>query len=239
MSLKGEKAGELLLAITRCPALAEARDSRSHRCSTIVRSQCADGYHVPEPWSGHIDTAPILFLSSNPSLNEHERFPTSDWSADDTTDYFMRRFDEDAGHIDRKKYNSVRFWTSVRARAREILGRDVTPGMDFALTEVVHCKSRQEEGVVEAMEFCAGKWLDAILSHAGARVIVVLGKPAKETCLQQWKLGPNHSVHFDVVLGGRPRAVLFLPHPNAFERKTVKRHTSESELARLREVVRG
>jgi hypothetical protein len=38
----------------------------------------------------------------------------------------------------------------VRQRAIELLQRDVRPGVDYALTEIVHCKSKSENGVAEA-----------------------------------------------------------------------------------------
>ena len=54
---------ELLLAITRCPELGKARADSRHPCRSVVCAQGSDDYHVPEPWQGHIETAPILFIS--------------------------------------------------------------------------------------------------------------------------------------------------------------------------------
>ena len=229
-----EKSRDLLLRITRCPILVAARTDPSHPCSTIVSLQSGVERHVPEPWCGHIDTAPILFVSSNPSIFAAERFPTQSWSAADTADYFERRFDADAGYISPKTYNGVRFWSSVRARAREILGRDATPGIDFALTEVVHCKSRQEKGVAAAVDTCAGMWLGLILAQSEARVVVLLGKRAQMTFSKIWGLGLLQSAHFGIDLGGRDRAVVLLPHPNAFARKTVAARVGEDNLRQLR-----
>ncbi|WP_196524075.1 hypothetical protein [Nostoc commune] len=36
----------------------------------------------------------------------------------------------------------------VRQRAIELLERDVIPGIDYAITEIVHCKSENEIGLV-------------------------------------------------------------------------------------------
>ena len=231
---KDKESRDLLLRITRCPNLAAARKDALHPCSTIVSLQSGDEYHVPEPWCGHIDTAPILFVSSNPSISEVERFPTPSWSPEDTADFFERRFDVDAGHITPEAYNAVRFWSSVRARAREILGRDATPGIDFALTEVVHCKSRHENGVAAAMGTCAERWLYPVLAQSEARVVVLLGKLAQEACSKIWGLDVSQSAHFGVDLGGRERAVVLLPHPNAFARKTVAGRVNEYDLRKLR-----
>jgi hypothetical protein len=71
----------LLLEIARCPVVEYCLEQphRSHPCAEIVRSQGATeltDFQVPEPWSGPISTAPILFVSSNPSISKS--FPPSD-----------------------------------------------------------------------------------------------------------------------------------------------------------------
>ena len=236
MGAMDKESRNLLLGITRCPNLAAARTDPSRPCSTIVSLQSGDEYHVPEPWCGHIETAPILFVSSNPSISEVECFPTPSWSPEDTADFFERRFDFDAGHITPKAYNRVRYWSSVRARAREIFGRDATPGVDFALTEVVHCKSRQEKGVAAAMGTCAERWLSPVLAQSEALVVVLLGKRAQGAWSKIWGLDVLQSAHFGVDLGGRMRAVVLLPHPNAFEPKTVAARVSKDNLRRLHEL---
>jgi hypothetical protein len=71
------------LEITRCPIVQEClcTDDRGHPCTVVVRHQWPDipaaerrtrwfvEHQVPEPWVGHIDSAPLLYLSSNPSLS--------------------------------------------------------------------------------------------------------------------------------------------------------------------------
>ena len=133
---------KLLLAITRCPDLEEGQTNGSHPCATVVGVQAVANRKVPEPWSGHIEKAPILFVGSNPSIGDGDADPTSSWTEADTVSYFQRRFDRDAVWVPPSEFNKVKFWCSVRARAKELLGRDAVAGEDFALTEVVHCKSR-------------------------------------------------------------------------------------------------
>ena len=227
------KSDELLLSIARCPELATARTDRAHPCSKIAGVQPGGLYQVPEPWSGHIEKAPILFISSNPSINEDEYFPTPSWSQTDTIDYFRRRFDLDAGYVSPKAYNRVRFWTGIRARAKEILKRDAVPGQDFALTELVHCKSRREHGVREALPLCSKRWLEAIMEHSVSRIVILLGGLARDTCAQLWKLDRCEYVHFDISIAGCNRAVVILPHPNAYERKTIASRVPFAQLERL------
>lgn len=233
---------QLLLAITRCPELAKARRDESHPCSTIASIQPNLDYHVPEPWSGHVDTAPILFVSSNPSISESERYPTPLWDYTDTIDFFQRRFDPDAGYS-YVAFSRVRFWSSVKRRAEEITQRPAVPGKDFALTELVHCKSRGEHGVSPAFPTCSRMWLSRVMKQSGAKIIILLGRFARDAGVQHWRLDRHRSVHhrsvhFDVPIAGLNRAVLFLPHPNAFARKTVAGHTNQAERRRLRSLLR-
>ena len=225
---------ELLLRITRCPELAKARLPGNHPCSTIVSIQTGSNPQVPEPWSGRIDTALLLFISSNPSISDDERFPTRDWDAQATSDFFQKRFDPDAGYVDARSYNKVRFWTSVRARAKELFQREVVPGCDFAITEVVHCKSRGEAGVREALHLCSQRWLSSVLSQSSAPILILLGNHAKEACSQLWQLDSSRTVNFNVPVSGINRAVVALPHPNARRKRKIADHVDTASLARLR-----
>jgi hypothetical protein len=109
------------------------------------------------------------------------------------------------------------FWQAVRARASEILERGALPGDDYALTEVVHCKSEREQGVHDALELCVNRYLGRVLSVAGAPIIVVLGEIAKQAIAGHLGIPTPvaGTVHGPVKLGDRERLVAFLPHPNA------------------------
>ena len=227
---------ELLLAIAHCPELAKARAGAPISCSKIASVQPGDAYHVPEPWSGRIDTAPILFLSSNPSISENEDYPTPRWTDARTVDFFQRRFDRDAGYS-YEAFRKVRFWTSVRRRAEEIIGREAIPGKDFALTELVHCKSRGEQGVPEALPTCSERWLLPVMRRTAAKIVILLGSQARDACTLLWQLESRQSVHFDVPIAGQHRAIIILPHPNAFKKKTLEANTSASERQRLRSLL--
>jgi len=112
--------------------------------------------------------AAALFVSSNPSISEVEACPR--WSApDDLIDeFFTQRFG--GGRkvwIKQGRYGlrqdgtygrAVAFWSAIRQRAIELLERPVRPGHDDALTEVVHCKSKAEQGVRGALVECAGRY---------------------------------------------------------------------------------
>ena len=50
------------------------------------------GLQVPEPWSGDLEGAPILFLSSNPSISTAELYPRWKWPDEEIAGFFGRRF---------------------------------------------------------------------------------------------------------------------------------------------------
>jgi hypothetical protein len=135
---------ELSDEIVHCPIAYEIRSGRSqvsNPCSDLVNVQKGALFQFPEPWSGQIEIAPLLFISSNPSIDEHEDYPDETWSSSRTVDFFSNRFAPGSGWVKDGLYprqrdgswsnNWVRFWASARGRAREILQRKIEPGIDL------------------------------------------------------------------------------------------------------------
>lgn len=84
------------------------------------------------------------------------------------------------------------------------------PGRDYALTEIVHCKSPHEIGVAEAATTCTDMHMENVMSVAAARVIIAVG-----AFTHRWFLGPGAAVPdapIARVLGGRPRLIAFTAH---------------------------
>jgi hypothetical protein len=80
------------------------------------------------------------------------------------------------------------FWAAAPSRAAELLEKEralITPGLDFALTEVVPCKSRNGVGVKEAQEFRSERYFDQTLSVSAAKVLVGFGQSAKDIVVNQ------------------------------------------------------
>jgi len=131
----------------------------------------------------------------------------------------------------------VRFWASIRRRAAEIWNlphEQIRPGLDFAITEVVHCKSRQEEGVSQALDTCKKLHWDDTLRLASAKLIVVLGKVARDS----FNLAPpgaalrRHAAF-------QHKWVMTLPAPNARKvKKTVQAYYTREQLAIVRDELR-
>ncbi len=181
---------DLLLAITRCPNVVHIKTTgdRNHPCFAVVDAQpgSLDDFQVPEPWSGHLAEAPILFISSNPGIDKGGHLPMAT-EDDELTDIFDNAFKGDKpGRIadgvriirpDGAPGGVVAYWRSIRALAEEALGRQANPGFDYALTEVVHCKSDNEKGVGKALLTCADNWLEKVLKVSRARRERRLGLP--------------------------------------------------------------
>jgi hypothetical protein len=222
----------LLLEIFRCPIISDPHNpTYGGKCLKIVDFQQCSKFQYPEPWSGQIETAPILFISSNPSIGETENYPNNSWAENEIVDFFQNRFTSTKAWVKDGKYTLlrdgnysaewVRFWASARRRAQELLRRNPIPGMDFAITEVVHCKSLEEKGVSEALEFCSSRYLERILRISKAKIFVIYGGVARKAILTLSIFSPlcdadlhNASIG-PVSISSIPRMLCFLPHPNA------------------------
>ena len=133
-----------LLAIARCPVMAECldREHSIHPCTAIARFQWdsidavtriarwREAHQLPEPWVGRLAEAPILFVSSNPSIRgqitaEGLAAPTRDgltWDApdDEIVDRFENAFDKYM--VDGVRWigatRATRYWSSIKRKRR-------------------------------------------------------------------------------------------------------------------------
>lgn len=250
-----ESARKLLEEIARCSIACDIRSgSKAHQaCSTIVGLQTGDAFQLPEPWSGRIDTAPILFISSNPSIDPLEKYPDESWEAELIIDFFQNRFTSKVGWVNKGLYalrrdgsrtDWVRFWASARSRASEILGKEknaIVPGVDFALTEVVHCKSRNEVGVREAQDCCSNRYLTRVISVAAAEILVVFGEIAADAMRRRFGSSIEGVNGLCVAsMEGKTRVVAFLPHPNERgSKKSIEGSIGTSGLSLIRSHLKG
>jgi len=210
------KANEIFLAqrISSCSAVADALIDAKHPCHKVVNEQTKlidveIKRQRPEPWMGAIANADLLFVSSNPSINEDpyplgEVFPTYEWRESDAADFFVNRLDQESekvkvtfGSKDEPNFltlchdgqyrsgvsNSKRpqpTWKNTHDRAVELLGPTAHPDMNYAITEIVHCKSKDAKGVKEASSFCIEKWMEEIFRISPAKVVVLLGSKVRD-----------------------------------------------------------
>ena len=117
---------ELLLGIANCPNVARCLDQpgSGHACAKVVGAQRGfDGEHVlPEPWSGHLETAPILFVSSNPSISGGELAPRMGWSDEQMVDFYRYRFGDGSRGVDQKRNLGTESRWELWRELRSILG---------------------------------------------------------------------------------------------------------------------
>ena len=243
----------LLIEVARCPVVQSClggRDDR-HPCAAIVASQGSTSsaeHQVPEPWSGEIDKSPLLFISSNPSISDRDVFPTGDWPDECIVDFFTHRFgggqrqwikSGTKGLLRDGAYGrSTMFWAGIRQRAIELLQRDVVPGVDYALTEVVHCKSRSERGVAEASATCAARYLRRVVGATYAPIVIVLGARARQSVTSEFGIPSDAAIYGPTEIAGKPRIVAFLPHPNARAPRTFEACLADLELRTIRAFLR-
>jgi hypothetical protein len=160
--------------------------------------------HRPEAWTGDIVNAPILFLSSNPSFDSEENYPNWDlgeWPIEKIEKFSTRRFTSqiERGYgasdglpmkqIDRtigkngELLHKVTYWNWARNMVAYISGKEITEisaHSNYAMTEIVHCKSKNEKGVKQARLKCKETYLERILEVSKAKLIIVSGKHACE-----------------------------------------------------------
>ena len=244
---------KLLLEIARCQICEDCKtgkESPTHACQGVVGVQSdvpLEEHQVPEPWSGHLASAPILFVSSNPSISQHEDYPRWRWTDAEIADFFDHRFgggrkawvtDGARGLLaDGTRSGSVHFWAAVRNRAGDLLGRPAVPGVDYALVEVVRCKSTNERGVPEARKTCSDLYLRRTLEASGATVVVTLGEKARPTVESMFGGPPRHGVFGPTLLGDRHRYFASLGHPSSGDPKRWEKCTGLKAMLRLREAI--
>ena len=209
-----DDAAKLALEISSCNEVANSLSDASHPCHGVVSWQAKQwiptittiansDMHRPEAWTGDITKAPIIFLSSNPSFNKDENYPSWDlnkWPVEKVLDFALNRFSakqlrlygateygalknfdrtiELDGALSKKR---VRYWSWVRQLVSHILEKpedQVSAIDDYVMTEIVHCKSPHEEGVVSARKKCKDKYLERILALSPAELIFIVGKNA-------------------------------------------------------------
>ena len=60
------------------------------------------------------------------------------------------------------------------------MGEKCNPNENYALTEVVKCKSKAEAGVPKASTKCIDQWMQKVLEISSANLVVIIGAPARD-----------------------------------------------------------
>jgi hypothetical protein len=246
MTSTAKERDDLLLEIAHCKTMHDLLADRraEHSYARIVHDQRPrenGRTQLPEPWNGNLGAAPLLFVSSNPSISRQERCPETSWPLQDVSEFFYHRFgDSPAAPIqggcmvlnkDGSRSKAVPFLSWARGRAAEL---GVTrPGIDYALTEVVHCKSKKQVGVAAALSHCASTYTRSVLKASGAKVVVFVGAHAANAASELFELERTPAVQGPLPLCGKSRMVAFLPHPNSHLRCKFKTFCEEEDVGTL------
>jgi hypothetical protein len=259
---------KLAISIARCDLVSQAIGDSAHPCHKVVSFQKdSDDRHIPEPWFGNVSNAQVLFVASNPSIDqsagaEGENYPRAGWPDEKIGEWFVRRVDQtwdevpvtfrnpkfkdfnwrciDGEYRGAGKSNSPQTtWNNLHKVAEQLLGSEADPARNYALTEIVHCKSPMAIGVPEASSTCSEKWLPAIIHEAEkARCIVFLGANVRPWVRQKFagiapsdfgapvESGGSHVAIRDSFVGewsdadGTLRKIVFcfLPHPTSSQK---------------------
>lgn len=209
-------------------------------------------FHVPEPWNGKIDKAQAVFVGLNPGLDHDELFPrfgNRSWGIDLTAngtlqydvpnvyDFFENRFSKyadrslsDPNHFYIKLENGDYkkkvhgYWPRIHRIATALLSRPVVPGEDYALTEMILCKSvNTKGGVLNKYTRCdCSKHFNRIMAEAkSCKYIVTLGVDSAEAILDFFsvKIDPLLNQVVPVSLNGRKVTLVLLPYRDQGEDK--------------------
>jgi hypothetical protein len=195
-----------LAEVARCPVVSECltAEQAEHPCARVVLWQWREHslnqrlrnwrrfHQLPEPWVGRLERARILFVSSNPSIGgsvpedpddapDKPHLVTDQWSDEAIVERQENAFShymEDGTRANGAGVTS--YWAWTKARALEVLP-GARPGEDYAITEVVRCKSKDERGVSAARAYCSDRHLRRTLELSPADLIVGVGSHARKT----------------------------------------------------------
>lgn len=238
---------KLCIDITHCKNTGNIGKNVINPCEDILKAQnCKDGFLMPEPWSGHLSDAKILFIGSNPSFDCNEVYLDSTWSSKQICVFFENRFKNGKIQKKTKKEVSVPYWTYLIkyinwinevfiSKGKKTLTsypitkqkKNMYDGLnnDVASTEIVHCKSKGGKGFVEARCKCSDMWMADILNLFHGKLIVVLGDNAKDAIDCCCKL--------NAIFASQKVPVIYLPHPNFPMSDNDRKKAVQSELRKV------
>lgn len=115
------------------------------------------------------------------------------------------------------------YWKYLHMIARLVLGEDsdegkgVKPGLDYVLSEIVHCKTLNESGVSKkCFAHCQKKWFTKVLEYASnVKYIVGVGVSVSRRLSTFLKCEPDCFKWYSVKISGHDYKVMFVYHSNA------------------------
>lgn len=239
---------DLLWEIINCP-YGKMNNLQGDPCQQVINSQAvtAADFHAPEPWNGDIENAPILFIGPNPGITANELFPqkgapywqnNQGFNQERVEEFFEKRFSDDlifapqpyVLHNNGKNYKVLLksgvykpvkgFWNYVYEIARYQLKRPVIPGVDYVITEVARCKSKNINSLPQkCVTECMNKFFERTLDTAQkVQLIFVVGRNAR-IGISQWHIFqssypgiPQLYTRYSIQWKGRKIDLAFIHH---------------------------
>jgi hypothetical protein len=197
--------------IAGCPHFERGGDGD---CEAVIAAQRLphEARRRPEPWTGQLDKAPILFVTSNPNTEpgrvpKQSEVPPPDRLLDFYEGYFNRHPEGIA---------TVPTWKRMKIWADQLISADPDSDLNFALTDAVHCASRQQAGVPQALKRCATLYLQPIVEASVARLLICCGSAAASglTSATYGRVALKVGMSWGPAeLWGAERIVAAFPHP--------------------------
>jgi len=240
----------LLDEICHCSNIADCIRGGNNKnpCYNITAAQeikNINNFQVPEPWSGSIVTAPVLFVGDYASVCYDDEYPVYGWPSHLMENYFNHRFSgglkpwiKDGLYPLYKngQHSPVwnRFWSSCKNRALELYRKaDLAAGFDFSTTMAIRCRVDKANNIKEALDECVKRYLVKVICLAGAAIIVGLGKIAAASIRSVFYIQGEDNVYGPIVINNKPRYFAFLPHYNTKGSRTFGETFSIAETNQL------
>ncbi len=231
---KAEK--DLCITIARCTNIGVSSCNKiaSVQSNFILKQ-------VPEPWNGNLSKAKIIFISSNPSIDDNEKFPHIGWKDDDICYFFENRF-SNGKMLKTGGTSQVKFWNALvkysnwindilKGNRKKVYFSKINSTKDLGryvvCTEIVHCKSKAQYGVFECALECFPLHTQAIITKfvgtgRTGKLIVLIGQIAKSFESQI------------LSIASKKVKVIKVPHPNAWGNDIQKKNSFIAELKRVK-----
>ena len=244
---------KLFFEILYCP-ISKIKTGELNECYDIIHSQnnFKKEFQLPEPWSGDIERAKILFISSNPGITINEVFPRysveenvflEGWNDNNIFQFFKDRFVKNGGKIKIKEKEGIKFkrvlnWKKLLKRGEELVGGDLS-FENIAITDVVHCKSKNEIGLEACKNVCGSKFLNKVIGYSNAKLIVIVGNKAKDMINDLYnKIGNRrYKLYGPVEINNVNRYFLWIYHTNARKKQKIGYYIDDKELKKIREII--
>ena len=164
---------------------------------------------------------------SGQPLDSAEDYPRASSTDHTIVEFQGRRFDQTLPHhssttvaVSKRTGTMPRFQSSSGppCNAEPKNSRtDADPSVNYVMTEVVHCKSKNEVGVPQAAGTCAKRYLNDLLALTNAPVVAVVGRQSHGCLNDALGLGlPEPPYITQKELGGVVRHLVFVWHPASF-----------------------